>query len=1069
VPGDEGGAPGLRLHMVGCSVATDALRGVLQMRRAGDPLAPATVVTATADVGVALRRSLASAPGGLVGVRVLVLAELAELLGARALAGTGRTPLTPALRREHVRLALAAAPGALGRVVTHPATVQLVDSAAAQLRRATAAGGEDAVLAALDAAGALPRTLAGLHRALRLRAAATCYDTADLTLGAALAVRGGTGTLAEIGPVALFLPRALDPAELDLVGALAGRVAVDVVLGLTGDPAADAPARRLAALVTRAASPVAPADAGRTTRDHEPSAPAPVPAALRSAPDADEEVRVVVRGIAGLLQDGEAAKGIALLYGNAEPYASLAVEQLAAAGIPVNGPVSRTLGQSLPGRVLIELLALPEVDFARQPVADWLALAPLHPAEGRVPVERWTAVAEAAGVARGREQWGRRLRAFISRGEGDLVAAGGLLALTQRVFAALDGPHDRTWRGFAAWADALLDTCLGPPSARVDWPAHDRGAEVVLRERLTALATLDMPSGTAGAAGLPPPAVGDGTGGRHAELDMATFRAALRVELDSAAGRLGTTGTGVFLGPVTAAAGRELAQVFVVGMAEGAFPSRPMDSPLLPDAVRRPLVTRHPELSAALSTRAECVAAERAALFAVVAGAAHATLSYPRADRRQQRERMPSAWFLELAGARAGASRPLLADELSAPQGIPGYEAIASASAGIEGVAEPATPAEWIARELLAGISRGEDVRSSPVLAAEPGLRTAIAAARERAAAPFSVWDGHVGPVPALAAHLAEPLSPTRLARYATCPRQYFMSSLLGVRERESRDDPLALQGAHRGLLLHHILERVLTALVAQPPGDGDEARDVLRRIADHALGPAEAEAGASLPARLSAEAVRAWLERWLVEHAALAADLGVVPVGAELAFGRDTDPLGAVRVALPGGRELAFRGRVDRVDVAPSGDSVLVIDYKTSTDDGYQGIDKDPVLGGRELQLAIYGLAAAGVHPHADVSARYWFLGPRTSRAAHRGFVLDGQKRDRAVAVLDVLADGIADGAFPGRPGPWNDFLGAYEHCRSCPFDRVCPAPGDRERTWERDARDPVLRRYAALAEGAT
>lgn len=1074
--GDDTGGPGLHLHLVGCTQAGELLADLLRLRRGGDPLAPATIVAPTAGGGVALRRALAGAPGGLVGVRVLVLAELAELLGARPLARSGRTPLTAALRREHVRLALVAAPGALERVATHPATAQLVDAAAAQLRRATAAGAEDAVLAALDAGEALPRTLAGLHRALRRATAASCYDADDLTLAAAAAARTDAGALAETGPVLLFLPRTLDPAELELVGALAARVPVDTILGLTGDPAADAAAHRLATLLAPVSTPrphPTPPAGGAAAQATPPAGGAAagvggvLPGALRSAPDADEEVRAVVRSVAGLLRGGAAAAGIAVLYGDPEPYASLAAEHLAAAGVPANGPVSRTLGQSLPGRVLLELLALADVDFARQSVADWLALAPLHPAEGPVPVERWTAVADAAGVARGREQWDRRLRAFVARGDGDLVAARKLLSFTQRVFGALDGPRDRTWRGYAAWAAELLDTCLGPPSGRSGWPPDDRAAETSLRDRLTALATLDAAAAQAAAAGGGP-AGAQVAGAAGAQVDLATFRRALRVELDGPAGWLGAAGVGVFLGPVSAAAGRELAHAFVVGMAEGAFPSRPPDQPLLPDALRRSLVTRHPELGGALPSRDERVAAERAALFGVLASSARTTLSYPRADRRQQRERMPSAWFLELAGMRAGASRPLLADELHSPgRTVPGYEAVPSASAGIEHGGEAATPAEWIARELLATIARGEDVTATPVLAAEPGLATAVAAARARAAAGFSAWDGNVGPGPAIAAHLAAPLSPTRLARYATCPRQYFVSSLLGVREREARDDPFALEGARRGLLLHQILERVLSALIARPPTDLEEAREVLQRVADPALAPAEAEAGASLPARLSAEAVRAWLERWLVEHAALADDLGVVPVGAELAFGAAADPLGVVRVALPGGRELAFRGRVDRVDATPSGEAVLVIDYKTSTDEAYKQLDADPVLGGRELQLAVYGLAVAGANPGAQVSARYWFLGPRTGKAAHRGFVLDEPRRGRAVAVLDVLADGIANGAFPGRPGAWDDFRGAYKHCRSCAFDRICPAPGDRERTWERDARDPAVQRYSALVEG--
>ena len=50
---------------------------------------------------------------------------------------------------------------------------------------------------------------------------------------------------------------------------------------------------------------------------------------------------------------------MAILYGAAEPYAALVHEQLEAAGIADNGAAVRTLAESVLGRSLLSLLALP--------------------------------------------------------------------------------------------------------------------------------------------------------------------------------------------------------------------------------------------------------------------------------------------------------------------------------------------------------------------------------------------------------------------------------------------------------------------------------------------------------------------------------------------------------------------------------------------------------------------------------------------------------------------------------------------------------------------------------------
>jgi RecB family exonuclease len=949
------------------AAAVAVLHRLIARHQGDDPLAPVTVVVPSGVAGVLLRRGLV-AGRGVANVRFVPAAELAELLAGRGLAAAGRTPLTDPVLAEHVRQALAAAPGALGAAALHPATERLALRALAELRRATAAGGEDQVLAVLDAGPPLSRTLAGLHRRVRAAVAPLHYDEHDLALAAA---RPG-GRAGQVGGVIVFLPDALSPAETLLVGALAERTRVDVLRGE--------------------------------------AAPA-VPAAAVCAPDADEEVRGVVRAIARLLRSGRSLARVAVLYADPEPYATLAAEHLAAADLPANGPAARTLGQAIPGRTLLDLLALPDADHARPAVLDWLGVAPLP-----LPVDRWAEVAEAAGVGRGRDSWQHRLRAYLARGPDAPQAAdaAALLAFTDALFAELEGPANPTWTGAAGWALGLLDRCLGDD--REGWPEQDRRAEVAVRERLAGLAALD-------AVGAP------------GKVDLDTVRRVLRAELDQPAGRLGQFGVGVYLGPVESAVALHFDHVFVVGMAEGAFPARPSEQPLLPDALRRRLRL------AALPTREERLARQRAALLAVLSSGAETVLSHPRSDRRQQRERTASPWFLELA---AGAPR----------QDVP------SLAAAIEHAEEPATSGEWVARELVVALRHGQAVTDAPVVAADPALAAALGVVRRRASEAFTAWDGLVGPHAALERHLQRRHAPTSLSRYATCPRQYFLAGVLGVREREDRDEPLALEGARRGVVFHGILERFLKALASEPPATPAGRRRLLHRLADGALAPAGAE---SLGWRLEADRMRTWLDRWFDEHEAMAAQLDVRPVGAEVAFGDPADPLGALEVVLPSGRSLALHGRIDRLDASPDG-TALVIDYKTSLDERFKGIESDPVLAGTQLQLAVYALAVAG--RYAQVDARYWFLGPRTSRAAQRGFVLDPERERRTVQVLDVLTDGIATGTFPARPGAWDDWQNEYAHCRSCAFDRICPAPGERERTWERDARAPQVARYRELVE---
>src|SRR5438445_10914868 len=106
-------------------VANGAAGGTLDATVAeakdADPLAPVTVAVPSTYAGLSLRRRRSAL--GSVNVRFQSLNRIAELLGAPLLAEPDRRPLTPAVRAEAVRLALATDPGLFAGVADHPSTI----------------------------------------------------------------------------------------------------------------------------------------------------------------------------------------------------------------------------------------------------------------------------------------------------------------------------------------------------------------------------------------------------------------------------------------------------------------------------------------------------------------------------------------------------------------------------------------------------------------------------------------------------------------------------------------------------------------------------------------------------------------------------------------------------------------------------------------------------------------------------------------------------------------------------------------------------------------------------------
>lgn len=1021
--------------------ASQALADAVTVAKGRDRLAPVTVAVPSVFAGLGLRRVLAALLSGLVNVRFLVPARMAELLGAPRLAAAGRRPLTRALRAEAVRSALAADPGPFGDVAVHPATVRSVERAFTELRRAG-----PAALAGMARGDERSRHLARVVARV-LEATADCYDEHDLFLAGAESVRRDRRALDEVGHVVLHLPRRVGTAEATLLGELAAAGRLTVLLGWTGDATADEPSRRVA---ERLGAPSPPRDGP------SPPVPVPVPTAERIvvAPDPDVEVRTVVRAVADRMAAGHPLDRLAVVYRSSRPYALLVHEHLAAAGIPHSGPAVRTLAQTAAGRVLLGLLRLPGERFSRRAVLAWLDSGPILEAPGgdRAPAPRWDALSRAVGIVAGDTAWhdalvrhGRnlahRLDALEDEGEGDDGQARGLRAELDHV-ARLDAfvgelignatpPVRLSWTACAEWGRSMLARYLGGDGHRGAWPDDELEAARAVESALDGLCALDAIS-TPG--------------------DAAAFATVLEEQLRAPFGRQGRFGDGVFVGRVADAACLDLDTVFVLGMAEGAFPERHRPDPLLAASPDRDPSFRRAE--------------ERRDFLWVAATAPERVLSYPAADQRGQRERLPSRWLLDAASALAG--RRLYTDDLAVHPRAAWLDRVASFPSLLAHGAVAGSAQEVRLATLSAWTGAGGRAGEHPLLAHEPRLALGLEAITARRSHRLSRWTGLVGPLAGQAGVFDDVQSPTGVQTWATCPRRFLFERVLRVAETLRPEEELQMSAVDRGNLIHAALERFLDIVPArtsptQPWTAAERAQ--LDAVVDDLFADAERRGITGRPVlwRGQRRAIRRDVLGLLDRDEEMRAELGVVPVAGELSFGLDADGLPPVEVVTPSGRKVSFRGRIDRVDVALDGTRMVVFDYKSGSDVAYRALGADPVKGGRLLQLPVYALAAQLRYGEIPTQAAYWFVGEKTGYR-RIPVALDERTTRRLHEVLEAVGEGVDAGLFPANPGGRGGREG-FEHCTYCPYDRVCP--GDRQAAWERVQVDVALDPYRRLAPG--
>ena len=1025
-----------RVEVVGYGrPASMALADAVARAKNGGPLAPVTVIVPSNLAGLTARRLLgagAVGAGGVANVSFVTPFRLAELLAADLLFGT--RPLTNPVLGAAVRLALAHDPGPFAPVADHYATEAALASLYAELSNVRA---ETLMHIAADG-GESARTAVRFHHAIAAKLGAF-HDEADVARAAGERT-DLSGALVPFGHVIWYLPAPTTAPIAELIGHALSAAPSAVVVGTTGDDHAD-----LAVWSTCATAgvqqPTAPA-APRPTADH-----------IVSVTDADEEVRAVVRRIAALAESGIALDRIGVFHPTPDPYVGILEQQLAAAGIPANGPTRRRLADTVAGRTLLAALELPAQRWRRDKVMALASGGPLRTHDGPVRPAAWEQLSRQAGVVHDLSDWRRKLHGHRSALETrlsdvDRDAHPGRVEYFERDLADFDRlaafvdelsgsvtevERTRGWPGKAAAATALLEQLLGPDHRHSTWPELEQDAFENVADVLVRLASLDE---------LEP------------DPTHEVFIRALTTELDVTKGRSGRFGQGVVFGPLASAAGHDLDAVFVLGCAEGLCPRARRDDAMLPDAAR---ALAPGELEPRAARLDEQHRSFLAALASAPAGARH--LTFARGDLRGGRHALPSRWLLDSASALAGHTvHATDFPELDAPV----VDVVPSYASGLVHTAVHASADE---RD-LAAVSQwqhvGHAVIDHPVVErVARGLEAQSARRSDR----FTEWDGNLAgqPVPSAA---ERSLSPSRLESWATCGYRYFLRFVLDLGDRDDPERVVDLSPLDKGSGVHLALERFISeTIVAGPPAPdepwSDEQHDRLAAIANEVFADQEARGrtGRSVHWQITKADLLAMLDDFLLADDEYRAETRSRPERVELPFGLDDSP--PVTLTLADGRSLDFRGIADRVDRGAGG-RMLVSDYKTGRGDAYEGIDDDdPVQAGTTLQLGLYAEAATQLLGATSAEAHYWMVNPTAGYARH-GYPWTDDRRQRFVDVLATIADGIEAGVFPMVPGDWNIWRRTHENCKYCEFDGLC----DRARGEEAEAKlaAPALRRRDPL-----
>ena len=490
--------------------------------------------------------------------------------------------------------------------------------------------------------------------------------------------------------------------------------------------------------------------------------------------------------------------------------------------------------------------------------------------------------------------------------------------------------------------------------------------------------------------------------------------------------------------------GQEFSVVFLPGLAEGLFPQKALEDPLLLDAFRKAADENLP-------LRHHRVDQERVRLHLAVAAAnENLIVSYPRMDVAEARPRVPSFYALELPRAIHGCLPELKKFEESTRDAAPArlnWPAPHSAADAID-------DAEY---DLVA--LHGKE-SAHYLMDANARLARSLRARWYRwESKSWRESDGLISndarALAALAVHrlTARAWSPSALQRFAVCPYQFALHGIYGLRPRESPEALEQMDPLTRGALFHAVQFRLLGELKAAGllPVNGGRLAESLS-VADRVLNQVAAEFADKLaPAidrvwRTEIEDLRTDLRGWL-QHIAVNDD-DWIPEHFEFAFGlrdqagRDSASTAEEAILDEGVR---LRGSIDLVERHATRGVLRVTDHKTG---------KPPenipayVGGGLFLQPLLYGLTARQLLG-AEVECGRLLYATQRGEYQHAQIAITDRSRAILAKLLHNIDGSIAQGFLPPAP--------QKEACGHCDYRPVC-GPYEEFRSSKKNRQDERL-----------